>query len=54
MHGCCENVEQTKHVDYITVDNHTYCVTIHYCKGCGSLKTTTNVRHIKNGNKTEY
>ena len=42
------------HTDYIEVDTHTYCVTIHYCKNCGSLKTTTNVRHVRNDNKTEH
>jgi hypothetical protein len=54
MHGCCELVNVTKHVDYIEIDKHTYCITIVYCKNCGSVKTTTNVRHIRDGNKTEY
>jgi len=54
MYGCCKNVTPEMHTDYITVDTHTYCVTIHYCKNCGSLKTTTNVRHMRNGNKTEH
>ena len=54
MYGCCKNVIPEHTIEYIEVDTHTYCVTIHYCKSCGSLKTTTNVRHIRNGNKTEH
>jgi hypothetical protein len=54
MQGCCINIILEKHTDYITVDTHTYCVTIHYCSNCGSLKATTNVRHVRDGNKTEY
>ena len=54
MYGCCKNVDQTAHEEIVVVDNHKFCVTIVYCKNCGSLKTTTNVRHIRDGNKTEH
>ena len=54
MQGCCNKVIPATHVDNIKVDKYTYCVTIHYCKNCGSLKTTTHVRHIRNDNKTKH
>ena len=54
MHGCCKNVDIDKSLKSIEIDTYTYGVTIVYCKNCGSLKSTTNVRQIKNDNKTKY
>jgi len=56
MYGCCKSVEQTSWTEYLTLDNHVFCVKIVYCKNCGSTKSTSNIQHIKNkdGNKTEH
>lgn len=54
MLGCCKKVNIVQHIEKIEIDTHTYCITIIYCENCGSVKATTNVRQIKNGNKTEY
>jgi hypothetical protein len=54
MHGCCNQVEIVQHRKVIEIDIYAFCVTIVYCKNCGSVKKTTNVRHIRDGNKTEH
>jgi hypothetical protein len=54
MYGCCENVIQASHEEIIVVDKHKFRVIIVYCDNCGSLKTTTHVRHLRDGNKTEH
>lgn len=54
MHGCCNQVEILQHTEIIELDTHEFCVKIVYCKNCGSIKKTTNVRHIKHGDKTKY
>ena len=35
---------------HIEIDNHVFCVTINYCRNCGSIKSTTNVRLVKSKN----
>ena len=50
MLGCCKNVKITEHQAYIEIDTYRYCITMVYCKNCGSLKATTNVKEIKDGN----
>ena len=54
MHGCCEQIDIVQHFENITIDKHGFCVKIVYCKSCGSVKTTTSVRHIKDDNKTKH
>lgn len=49
--GCCNNTEIKKFVNLITIPNNKnpqcYDVTIFYCKNCGSMKSNSNIRHIK-------
>lgn len=40
-------IQIVKNIQEIIVDNHKYNITINYCKNCGSLKSTSNIRHIK-------
>lgn len=47
INGCCSNMEFTTYKTYIEIDNHTFCVTISYCKSCGSLKSTTNIQQVR-------
>lgn len=54
MLGCCIEPHNENYIDYITVDKYTYCVTINYCKNCGELKATTNVREVRDDNKTKH
>ena len=50
MHGCCNQVTITQYVEIIKLDNHKFCVTINYCRNCGQLKATTNIRELLNDN----
>jgi|TARA_B110000858_G_scaffold185380_1_gene227510 hypothetical protein len=53
MHGCCKEVKIKHHIEKITVDKHTYYVTIVNCTTCGDVKATTNVRQIRH-DKTKH
>lgn len=49
--GCCDKPEQEKFVNHICVPNkgnpQYYDVTIVYCKNCGSLKNSSNIKHMR-------
>ena len=47
-YGCCKNPTQTQHQTEVTTqDGYKYIVVIVYCKGCGSQKATSNIKHVK-------
>ncbi len=52
--GCCQTVQIVEQIQTLTIDNFSYSVKIHYCKNCGSLKSTSSINEIKNDNKTKY
>lgn len=49
--GCCKEPEQKKFTNLICIPNEGnpqyYDVSIVYCKNCGSLKHSSNIKHIK-------
>lgn len=45
--GCCTEVKIVEHIQQLTVDKYKYCITIHYCKNCGSVKATSRIEEIK-------
>lgn len=49
--GCCDKTEQEKFVNHICIPNkgnpQYYDVTIIYCKNCGSLKHSSNIKHVR-------
>ena len=50
MHGCCNNVIQSRDEKIIHVDKFTYCVIISYCSNCGQLKSQSHIKEAKNDN----
>lgn len=51
VNGCCKEPEQKTFVNHICIPNQGnpqyYDVTIVYCKNCGSLKHSSNIKHVK-------
>lgn len=45
--SCCLSTDVKGHIELITINNHTYKVTIIYCASCGSLKALSNIKHEK-------
>lgn len=54
MHGCCSKVHIVTSVRIIEIDKHQFQVKIDYCNNCSSVKTTSNIRAVKNDHKTKY
>jgi hypothetical protein len=48
--GCCPQVKIVEYNQTVAVDNYKYCITIHYCNNCGSLKATSGIKEIKDDN----
>ena len=46
--GCCDKVDITNGTTYVMFGTHKYLVDVHYCKTCGSMKTNSHIKHIKN------
>lgn len=44
INGCCGSMSICKGIDYITFNNHAFKITVHYCKGCGQVKATSNIK----------
>ena len=51
LHSCCSDTRIELSVHAITVGSHEYTITIVCCSNCGSLKSQTNVKHVKSNEK---
>jgi hypothetical protein len=51
VNGCCDKPETNRFVNHICIPNkgnpQYYDVRILYCKNCGSLKSHSNITHVK-------
>jgi len=54
LQGCCIEPDMTQHVEHLVLDGHGFCVTIVYCKNCGTLKTMSHIKEERNGYKTKH
>lgn len=54
MSSCCNKTHITSALRQIEVDYHRFLVNIVYCNSCGSLKSTTSIREVKDDDKTKH
>lgn len=45
--GCCKDTSIVTSIHRVSKDEHEYTVTIVNCKNCGSLKSSSGIRHEK-------
>ena len=42
--ACCDKVEITSGATYVMFGKHQFDVTVVYCKACGEVKATSNIK----------
>lgn len=45
--GCCDNINITSGTTIVMFGEHRYGITVVHCKSCGSQKSTSNIKHLK-------
>lgn len=47
--GCCDKVDITSGTTSTMFGKHQFDITVVYCKNCGSVKATSNIKEKKRG-----
>ena len=47
--GCCDKVDITSGTTYVMFGRHQFDITVVYCKNCGQVKATSNIKEKKRG-----
>ena len=47
LFSCCNDTIVDRQHREIKIDKHCYEVIIVYCKNCGSMKSSSHIKHIK-------